>query len=293
MNQLQKFFGFLGIKFIRFWVKLFGKTVLTQDAHWLVGPIGQHDKIGKTPYEALAEQENLTIENDEEGGLVRDFNLLNGPSFNAEKCDPNVRHFYENTAKYELDVWSETRFPGRLFLWLLVSTVSRYMNQLNFPVFGLDLSKGMSSQILSLKNKLGETVHTGWFRQVKETKRVIYTGFYSDVQPPNHSSHCVKVVFPLPKGNATVILKPSLDENNQFRLVSSGKTFGDPGFYRVVALDDKRYKVIYFKSLKEEFTVFTDEEGVLRCNHNVHFMGILMLKLHYRIYLKKQAQQVL
>lgn len=287
MNKLQKLLGFIGIKFIRFWVKFFGKTILIKDAPWLVGPIGRENEIGEKPYKVIAQQENLSIENDPEGGLVKDFNKLDGPSFNVEKCDSNVRHFYENTAHYDLDVWSETRFPGRLFLWLLVSTVSRYMNQLNFPVFGLDMSKGMSSEILSLKNKQGETMHTGWLRKIKSSQRVIYTGFYSDVQPPNHDGHCVKVVFPLPKGNATVILKPSLDENNQFRLVSSGKTFGDSGFYRIVSIDDERYKVLYLQSLKEEFTVFTDEEGVLRCNHNVRFLGLLMLRLHYRISLRK------
>ena len=274
MNKLQKFLGFLGIKLIRFWVKLFGKTIFIKDVPWLVGPIGQSDEIGKKPYKIIAQEENLSIENDPKGGLIRDFNKLDGPSFNVEKCDPQVRHFYENTAQYELDVWSETRFPGRLFLWLLVSTVSRYMNQLNFPVFGLDLSRGMSSEILSLKDKEGKTIHTGWLRQIKESKRVIYTGFYTDVQPPNHTSHCVKVVFPLPKGNATVILKPSFDEHNQFRLTSSGKTFGDSGFYRIVAIDDKRYKVLYLQSLKEKFTVFTDDEGILRCNHSVYFLGL-------------------
>jgi len=153
MNDLQRVLGLLGIKFIRFCVKLFGKTVFIEDVPWLVGPIGQSDEIGKTPYNIIAKQENLSIENDIEGGLIRDFNKLNGPNFKVKKCDPKVRHFYEKTAQYELDVWSETRFPGRLFLWLLVSTVSRYMNQLNFPVFGLEMSKGMSSKILSLKNK--------------------------------------------------------------------------------------------------------------------------------------------
>ena len=43
-----------------------------------------------------------------------------------------VRRFYEETSRYHLEVWSHAPFPARLFLWLLVSTVSRTMNQLNF-----------------------------------------------------------------------------------------------------------------------------------------------------------------
>lgn len=287
MNTVQKQLGIFGVKLIKFWVRLFGKTVMVEDVPWLSGPIGPDGEIGKKPYETLAQQENLTIENDIEGSLVTNLDLLASPDFDVSKCDPNVRHFYENTAKYDMEVWSETRFPGRLLLWLLVSTVSRYMNQLNFPVFGLDMSKGMSSEIISLKNAKGEVVHTGWFRQLKESGRVIYTGFYSEVSPPKYDGTCVKVVFPLPQGNATVILKPTLDEKNQFHLRSAGKSFGDSGFYRVVALDSNRLKVLYLKSLKEKFTVYTDTEGVLRCDHKVNFMGMLILRLHYKINLSK------
>jgi len=253
--------------------------------------MGPEGEIGDRPYHIIAEQERLTIEEDPNGALVQDFQQLKSPAFDPANCDPNVRHFYEHTAQYELDVWSETRFPGRLFLWIIVSTISRYMNQLNFPVFGLEMSQGMSSQILTLKNQAGETVHTGWFRQVKESARVIYTGFYSDAQPPLYSGDCVKVVFPLPLGNATVLLKPQLDEQQQFHLISSGKRFGDPGFYRIVALDEKRVKVIYLKALKEYFTVYTDAEGVLRCNHTVRFWGMLMLRLHYRMRKKEPKEQ--
>ncbi|MEM9987109.1 MAG: hypothetical protein AAF804_18600, partial [Bacteroidota bacterium] len=123
------------------------------------------------------------------------------------------------------------------------------------------------------------------FRSHQESGRVIYTGFYSTVQPPLSEGACIKVVFPLPKGNATVILKPSLDEQNRFILVSDGKKFGEHGFYRIVDQGRDRYKVLQLKSLKEKFMVYTDEEGVLRCDHSVHFMGLLMLKLHYRMHL--------
>lgn len=286
MNKFQKLLGFIGIRFIRLWVKTFGRTVRLEDVPWLIGPIGPEGKIGDKPYEIIAQQENLSIENDPNGALIQDFEQLQAPHFHAESCDHKVRHFYENTAKYDLDAWSETRFPGRLFLWLIVTTVSRYMNQLNFPVFGLEMSKGMRSEILSLKNDAGETVHTGWYRRLKESDRVIYTGFYSLVKPPHHDGNCVKVVFPLPKGNATVILKPSLNEKNEFELISSGKAFGYPGFYRIVDLGNDKYKVLYMKRLKEHFTVYTDAEGTLRCDHKVHFMGMLMLKLHYCMELK-------
>lgn len=288
MQKIQQLLGFLGIKFIRIWVRFFGKTVKKEDVPWLLGPIGPEGEIGDKPYEMVAQQEGLSIHQDETAALVPNFDLLDGPSFNVKNVDPNVRHFYENTAKYELDVWSETRFPGRLFLWLIVSTVSRYMNQLNFPVFGLELSRGMTSEVLALKNSEGKTIHTGWFRRTKENNRVIYTGFYSAVQPPGHHSFCVKVVFPLPKGNATVLLKPSLDKDGNFELVSAGNAFGDSGFYRIIELDSKRLKVLHLKSLCEHFKVYTDADGVLRCDHHVRFLKMSILKLHYRMYVKPE-----
>jgi hypothetical protein len=93
----------------------------------------------------------------------------------------------------------------------------------------------------------------------------------------------VKVVFPVPRGNATVLLRPEYDSQGRFRLLSVGGGFGDAGFYRVLELDGDRLKVRYLKTLRERFAVYTDAEGVLRCDHDVHFLGITMLRLHYRM----------
>ena len=286
MKKIQTWLGMLGVSLIRWVVLLAGKTIAVEQAAWLKGAIGPKGTIGAKPYDMVAREENLHLVKDPHGALVEDFSVLDSPNFPVKDCDPQVRHFYENTARYQMNVWSETRFPGRLFLWLIVSTVSRYMNQLNFPVLGLEMSRGMNSEVISLQDETGKNIHTGWFRSLKESGRVIYTGFYSTVKPPITEGACIKVVFPLPKGNATVILKPSLNEQNRFVLVSDGKKFGEHGFYRIVAQGRDRYKVLQLKSLKEKFMVYTDEEGVLRCDHSVHFMGLLMLKLHYRMHLE-------
>jgi len=191
--------------------------------------------------------------------------------------------FYEHTSLFELDTWSETRFPARLFLWLIVSTVSRHMNQLNFPVFGLETSRGMTSEILPLRDASGRAVYTGWQRRLAGSGFTIYAGFYSTVQPPGWPSPCVKVVFPLPEGNATAILHPEYNPQGHFRLISKGRRFGDPGFYRILELNSQQLKVRYLRSLHEEFDFYTDERGILRCDHIVRFLGMTMLRLHYRI----------
>jgi hypothetical protein len=283
-STVQLALGELGAALIRVWLRAFGRKVRKQDVPWLLGPIGPAGEIGDRPYEMVAEREGLTIDRGAaEAGLVPDFDALAGPGFDVSRVDPEVRRFYEQTSGYELDVWNEAPFPGRLFLWLIVYTVSRAMNQLNFPVFGLDLSRGMTSEVLPLRDARGAVVHTGWYRRVREGGRVIYTGFYTTVRPPGHDSRCVKVVFPLPRGNATVLLRPGLDERGRFVLVSSGSAFGGPGFYRTLEIDDRHLVVRQLRSLRERFTVFTDGAGTLRCDHVVRFLGMTILRLHYRM----------
>jgi hypothetical protein len=146
----------------------------------------------------------------------------------------------------------------------------------------MELARGMTSEVIPLRDGRGDTVMTGWLRRVADGGRVIYTGFYMTEAPPGHPSRCVKVVFPLPSGNATVLLKPVLEEG-RFRLISGGERFGDPGFYRVLQVGERRFKVRYLRTLREDFSVYPDAEGVLRCDHEVRFLGITMLRLHYRM----------
>ncbi|MCU1278900.1 MAG: hypothetical protein JWM53_2446, partial [bacterium] len=94
---------------------------------------------------------------------------------------------------------------------------------------------------------------------------------------------CVKVVFPMPRGNATVVLRPELGPDGSLVLDSSGRRFGDAGFYRVQARGADRVHVWHIRSLKEHFHVYVDEHGVLRCDHAVKFLGLPVLRLHYKI----------
>ena len=282
--MIQRALGAFGIAIIRLYLRLFGRTVAKSEVPWLLGPIGPEGEASDRLYEAVARSEGLAIDSEPgDAGLVGDFAGLAGPLFDVARLDPAVRRFYEHTSRFELDVWSETRFPGRLFLWLIVSTVSRRMNQLNFPVFGLETSRGMTSEILPLRDASGRVVYTGWRRRLAGSGLTIYSGFYGNAQPPGWPSACVKVVFPLPRGSATVILRPEFDAQGRFRLVSRGSRFGDPGFYRLLELDAQRIKARYMKTLHEEFDVYTDEKGTLRCDHVVRFVGMTILRLHYRM----------
>lgn len=285
MSIFRNFVAWIGEQFIYFLIRLFGKKTDFSKHPWLKGPLGS-DYIGDKPYQEVAKAEGLKLIRDSnEGGLIPDFNMLNSPSFDTNRIHPLIRDFYENTAKHRMDVWPKTYFPANIALWLLVNTISRKVDQLNFPTDALDMALGMRSEIILLKESKEKVKYTGWLRKISGSNRVLYNGFYMVEKCPKSETPCVKVVFPMPDGNATVILRPELGENGTLILSSHGKGFGDVGFYRV-QFQRKCMRVWLISYLKEKFRVYVDTENVLRCDHSIRFLGMQVLKLHYRIELK-------
>jgi hypothetical protein len=131
--------------------------------------------------------------------------------------------------------------------------------------------------------------YTGWFRSIAESHAVLYTGFYMTEHSPGEGRPCVKVVFPMPRGNATVMLRPEAD-GGALILDSSGRAFGDAGFYRVQARGGgERLQVWHIRTLKEHFRVYVDDAGTLRCDHRVRFLGMPVLSLHYKMIRKDEG----
>jgi len=283
LGPIPAFVASIGASFIYLLIRIFGRTVQPKAVPWLCGPIGR-DYIGDKPYEECAESENLTVERRAaSGGLIPNFDSLASDEFDVTRVHPRVRHFYEHTARYRMDVWAEAAFPANIALWLLVTTISRKVNQLNFPLRVLETAKGMDSEIVLLRDLQGGVRYAGWYRRLVDTGRVIYTGFYMVNRTPVGDRPAVKVVFPMPHGNATVILRPRLSSAGEFELSSDGQAFGDVGFYRLDEKPDGSLRVWRIRSLKEHFRVYVDAADTLRCDHQVRFLGMQVLHLHYRI----------
>jgi hypothetical protein len=268
---------------IRTWVRLTGKSVVKQDAPWLNSPMGPAGRIGSEFYEYLARRENLTLQHIPDAGLLPCFAALQSSDFDPDKVRPEIHDFYEHTALYHLEAWSEAALSARVFLWGLTRFVSQRMDQLNFPVSSLELAGGMTSDILPMVNPDGQRVYTGWLRRLSTSDRVIYTGLYSVQQPARYATPCVKVSFPLPLGSSTVFLRPEAQPDGSFRLISSGERFGDAGFYRMVEIDADHWRVRYIRTLRESFHVYVDNRGILRTDHTVRFLGLTTLRLHYKL----------
>lgn len=289
MSWLARAVAFLGAQFIYLLIWLFGRTHRRAELGWLDGPFGG-DVIGEAPYHEAAEAEGLTLERDPpDGGLLPSFAALDGEGFASSQVHPLIRDFYEHTTTFAMDVWSRSFFPANLALALLVTTISRQVNQLNFPLSPLDSARGVTSDIILLRDRDGAVRYSGWLRKLgapgDPAARVLYTGFYLTAAVPRERAPCVKVIFPMPRGNATVLLRPSVDQGGALLLDTRGPGFGGAGFYRVQARDAQRVRVWRIRTLRERFHLHADpsEPGVLRCDHSIRFLGLPVLALHYKL----------
>ncbi len=282
-SALYDLIAFLLETGIKIWVRTTGKRIREDEIPWLRCPLGERGRIGTGIYERIARDENLQIQAPPGAGLIPDFNSLRGPTFNPDAIHPAIRHFYEHAASYQLEVWTEVALLGRFFLWLLVEFISRRMDQLNFPISSLEVAKGMSSEVVQLLDPAsGRIAYTGWLRRLKSSGHVIYAGLYSTVKLPGEPNPCVKVTFPC-DGSANVYLCPIAHPDGSFGLDSSGSAWGRSGFYRMVRSGADHRRVRYVKTLHELFHVYVDDEGVLRTEHRISFLGLTTIRLHYKM----------
>lgn len=272
------------------WVRATGKKININEEAWLDGPVGRPRGIGSDFFADYARENHLELSQDGTRGLTPDFGLLEleeGPKVAAE-----VRRFYEQTSEYELDVWSEWRGLFRPFGRALAILFSRRLQQLNVPLSPLDSSKGMSSAVLQLRHPgSGKTVQTAWVRKLRATGNVLYAGSYSVCRVPGYQRPCVKVVFPLPNGNAIVLMKPEAHADGSFSLTSAGRTFGDPGFYFTVHGGIGDVWARYVPAMTETIIVYADGNDAVRADHLLRLSGLQFLRLHYRSRVLEQCRR--
>lgn len=277
--------GYLSDWVTQRWVQFTGRRVSLATEPWLAGPIAPTTGIGPDFFAALASTEGLRLNrSDTAAGVIPDFTTLHGPSFDPSKVNPGVADFYEQTSGYELDAWAEWCGLFRPFGWLLAVLFSRRLQQLNVPLSGLDTSKGLTSEVLQFIDPATDSLrHTAWFRRLRGSGNVLYAGFYSVCTLPGRSDPCVKVVFPLPNGNAIVIMRTECGTDGSLVVTSAGDRFGDPGFYFTVHGESGTLWARYVRALRESIHVFPAENGLLRADHVLTYFGATFLRLHYRM----------
>lgn len=277
--------GFLSDWLTQRWVQYTGRKLNLAANNWLEGPAAPSTGISPDFFRKLAAEQGLKIADSSEiTGIVPRFSDLQGSCLDTSSVHPAIVEFYEKTSAYELDAWAEWCGFFRPFGWLLAIVFSRRLQQLNVPLSGLDTSRGMTNEVIQFHDiKTHSVRYTSWFRRLRSSGNVLYAGFYSVCQIPGHADPCVKVVFPLPNGNAIVIMKTECRADGSFVVTSSGDQFGHPGFYFTVDAGSGFIWTRYVRTMRESIHVFVGEDGAVRADHVLHLWGLTFLRLHYRM----------
>jgi hypothetical protein len=266
------------------WVQLTGRRLHLADHSWLSGPAGKPSGVGLGFFETYASEHALRLERGRTCGLLPDIRVLAGFECDLTHLQSGVADFYERTSEYELDAWSHWCGAFRPFGWALAAIFSRRLQQLNVPLSGLDTSRGMTSEVmLAMVDGTDQVVFTAWVRTLLGTGHVIYAGAYSTCKVPDYRGTCVRVVFPLPNGNAIVVMRPVVHPDGSLSLVSAGDRFGSPGFYFTVDAGAGAVWARYLRALREQIHVYSMDDQEVRADHVLSLWGATFLRLHYRL----------
>ncbi len=270
--------------FTQQWVILWGQKIIPNDVPWLMGPFGEINGIGENFIYQLAEKESLIVKRKSETkGLLSSINALNLTEDEISKLSKTVMDFYEQTSKYQLKFYVKWNPFFKFFGFLINKLFSQRINQLNIPIKNIHESEDLISEIIELIDPLKNDVkYTIWLRKFKSTDKVIYSGIYGTCTLPSGVT-CIKAVFPLPKGNATVIMKPSIGGQKELILDSSGKKFGDAGFYFL--LND--VKGNYWSKFHPSFTdklIVGEKKDYLIAKQTLKLWNLTVVQFNYKIH---------
>jgi hypothetical protein len=269
--------------FTQQWVIIWGRKINPNEYLWLIGPFGELNGIGEDFIFQLALKENLAvIRNTTSKGLLQSISKLNLTEIDIKNLSLKVIDFYEKTADYDLKLNVKWNPFFKIFGYLVNRLFSQRINQLNIPTENIKESENLLSEIIELiSNENQELKYTIWLRKFKSTGKVMYSGIYTTCTLPS-SKTCIKAIFPLPKGNATVILKPSVGEKNELILDSSGVKFGDAGFYFLLNDTRGNYWSQYIKSFTDKLIVSEENENLV-ARQTLKLWNIKVANFEYRM----------
>lgn len=269
--------------FTQQWVILWGRKINPEDFPWLLGPFGELNGIGEDFIAQLAKNESLIIRrNCRNTGLLNSIHSLHLKENELEQLSKKVIDFYESTSEYQLQFKVKWNPFFKLFGYVVNRLFSQRINQLNIPTSNLQDSEILESEIIQLlHSETNEIKYTIWLRKFVSTGKVIYSGIYGTCIIPSGKT-CIKAIFPLPKGNATVIMKPFVSENKELILDSSSNKFGDAGFYFLLNDSKNNYWTQFISSFTDKLIV-NEKDGFLTAKQTLKLLGLNVARFSYRI----------
>ena len=265
------------------WVIVFGKKIDKSKHKWLSGPFGSKNGIGQKFIYQLAEKEYLIIDNQKKDkGLIESIDQLNLPKNELKSLSQDVIDFYQNTSNYDLQLKAKWNPIFKVFGLLVRLIFSKRIEQLNVPIQNVYDSSGLTSEIIQLlDSNTNEVKRTIWFRAFKSTGQVVYSGVYEICTIPSGKT-CIKAIFPLPNGNATVILTPKVGEKGELILDSVGKKIGDSGFYFLLKDSNGQLWTKFIKSFKDQLIV-RSVNGRITATQTLTLWHLRVLKFEYEM----------
>ena len=254
-----------------------------KQTEWLLGPFGETKGIGEKFIQRLAEKEHLVIDNREKNkGLLQSISQLHLTEKELKRLSKEVIDFYENTSNYIFDLKVKWNPFFRVFGVLLKVLFSKRIEQLNIPLDTNENSKALKSEIIQLiDQKTYKIKRTIWLRTFIDSNQVVYSGVYESCVIPSGQT-CLKAIFPLPNGNATVILNPSVGENGELILTSSGKKIGDSGFYFLLKDAKGNLWTKFIRSFRDELVVSSKDERIT-AKQTLSLWNLKVLEFNYNI----------
>jgi hypothetical protein len=265
-----------------FWRSVGRPVDLSGEHAWLDAPMHAGAVIGDGWLaDAAASYGGRVVEGSDGAGLLRDMALLDGPGFAAGDLRPEVRDFYEHTARWRMEVWTQWSPAFQPGGELVSRAFGRRVQQLALPTRALDVAHGMDSKVLVLTDGTGQQRAAAWLRNLRSTGEYVYSGCYSSRRLPGSDRASVHVTFPLEQGNVQVFLRPRVLPGGDLELSSPSGPFGADGAYVVVRVGDTTHAAR--APNHETFRVYVDRDGVLRTDHDLRMWAATAVRLHYKL----------
>lgn len=274
--------------FTQQWVILWGRKISSSSHAWLLGPFGAIGDQGEDFIYHLAHKEGLNVRrNCQHTGILPDINALHLPSDQQQRLTQSIVDFYEKTAHYTIKIelnWNPF-FKG--FGYLVHLFFGRRIKQLNIPTNTGVLPQNIGSEIIQLLDPITQNVqHTFWLRTYESNGDVLFSGLYGTGQLPTGET-IVKVVFPLPQGNATVLLKPEITAEGNLLLQANGSAFGGAGFYFLLRDTKKQDWAQHIASFTDQLLVEASGSS-LKAYQQLKLAGFTVLTITYALEPKEQ-----
>lgn len=248
---------------------------------WLVAPMHRGSVVGDAWLQAAADTHGGTVLHDVAGGgLLHDMAALDGPHFRAADLREEVCDFYEHTADWRMEVWTQWNPLVQPAGEAVARLFGRRVQQLAIPTRSLDVAHGMDSRVAIIAGPAGDQRAAAWLRTLRSTGEYVYSGRYSTRLLPGSSQPSVHVAFPLEAGNVQVFLRPEALPDGALALHSPAGAFGADGAYVVV---DHHGTHAARAPIHETFRVYVDDEGVLRADHALRLWRTMAVRLHYKL----------